>query len=56
VLVDLAEQFCVDDRSCRSETADGSTLRPDGVHYRDRSAQFVGKSILGRLGIDATFP
>ncbi|HET8929939.1 MAG TPA: acyltransferase [Acidimicrobiales bacterium] len=56
VLVDLAEQFCVDDRSCRSETADGSTLRPDGVHYRGRSAQIVGRDILRALSIDATLP
>jgi peptidoglycan/LPS O-acetylase OafA/YrhL len=53
-LVDLAERFCVEDRSCRWDTPDGSIHREDGSHFRGRAAQIVGKVVLEHLGIGAT--
>ena len=55
-LVDLAREFCTDDRACLLHTADGSAAREDGAHYRGRAAQIIGKIILGRLGIAASLP
>lgn len=55
-LVDLAEQFCADGRSCRWETAEGSIFREDGSHFRGRAAQIVARVILEQLQIDASIP
>ena len=49
VLVDLERYVCPTERGdCRATIA-GTALRPDGVHYRDRSARLVARWILDQV-------
>ena len=49
VLVDLERYVCPTEQGdCRATLA-GTPLRPDGVHYRDRSARLVARWILDQI-------
>lgn len=55
-LVDLADQFCTEDRTCVLHTSDGSIGREDGGHFRGRAAAIVARIIYEQLGIPAALP